>query len=73
MYSRRWWMHYNERVYNEKFYAFISRSCCQYWWNIPSTHLEEEDEDEDEDENKDHAANDGENIDDVDEYEKRIE
>ncbi|XP_075649757.1 uncharacterized protein LOC142620242 [Castanea sativa] len=31
------------------------------------THLEEEDEDED------HAANDGENIDDVDEYEKRIE
>ena len=33
------------------------------------THLEEEDEDED----KDYAANDGENIDDVDEYEKRIE
>ena len=31
------------------------------------THLEEEDEDEDEDE--DHVANDGENIDDVDEYE----
>ena len=31
------------------------------------THLEEEDED------KDHAANVGENIDDVDEYEKRIE
>ena len=33
------------------------------------THLEEENEDED----KDHSANDGENIDDVDEYEERIE
>ena len=33
------------------------------------THLEEKDEDED----KDYAANDSENIDDVDEYEKRIE
>ena len=33
------------------------------------THLKEEDEDEDED----HAANDGENNDDVDEYEERIE
>ena len=33
------------------------------------THLKEEDKDED----KDHAANDGENIDDVDEYEERIE
>ena len=33
------------------------------------THLEEEDEDEDED----HVANDGENNDDVDEYEDRIE
>ena len=35
------------------------------------THLEEEDEDEDEDE--DHVVNDGENIDDVDQYEERIE
>ena len=35
------------------------------------THLEEEDEDEDKDE--DHVANDGENIDDVDQYEERIE
>ena len=33
------------------------------------THLQEEDKDEDED----HAANDGENIDDVDQYEERIE
>ena len=33
------------------------------------THLEEEDEDEDED----HAANDGENVEVVDEYEERIE
>ena len=33
------------------------------------THLEEEDEDEDED----HATNDGENIDDVDQYKERIE
>ena len=33
------------------------------------THLEEEDEHEDED----HAANDGENIDDMDQYEERIE
>ena len=33
------------------------------------THLEEEDEDKDEG----HATNDGENIDDVDEYEERIE
>ena len=33
------------------------------------THLEEEDKDEDED----HAANDGENNDDVDDYEERIE
>ena len=37
--------------------------------SILRTHLEEEDKDEDED----HAANDGENIDDVDEYEERIE
>ena len=35
------------------------------------THLKEEDEDEDEDE--DHAMNDGENLDDVDQYEERIE
>ncbi|XP_030970186.1 uncharacterized protein LOC115990499 [Quercus lobata] len=35
------------------------------------THLEEEDEDEDEDE--DHAVNDGENNDDMDQYEERIE
>ena len=36
--------------------------------SILRTHLEEEDKDED----KDHAANDGENIDDVDKYEERI-
>ena len=37
-------------------------------FNPEETHLQEEDEDEDEE----HAANDGENIDDVDEYEERI-